>query len=184
MTYSNEAPLAPHWVAFNSLWRKVAIALSILLVLLWLLGYGPGGKPCQATGGTETAANDGASVSSKTTAAIATAGEYRIYLLASEREGDTAREMRTLVVGEGAERDGAKPISRLDDAAIVQLILGDGYITTAEIEEIDGRMIVAPGDAVSPTKPWQYVVTFFVTDAAGHPVTEIRTLIVEEVASQ
>ncbi len=47
MTDTNEAYSTPHWAGFQSLWRSVAIILFILLLLMWLLGYGPGGKNCQ-----------------------------------------------------------------------------------------------------------------------------------------
>ncbi|MEN8213165.1 MAG: hypothetical protein ABFR19_02280 [Pseudomonadota bacterium] len=184
MTHSSEAPIAPHWAAFQNLWRKVAVTLFILLVLLWLLGYGPGGKHCQVSVDASDVAGDNAPVSQQTTAAGAmagdAAGEYGIYSLTSDRNGHTARETHTLMVGEAAGIEGAAPIPGLDDAAIVRLILGDGYVAAAEFEEVDGRMVIKPGDAVSAATPWHYILTFFVTDAAGHSMMEIRTLIVKE----
>ncbi|MEE9325907.1 MAG: immunoglobulin-like domain-containing protein [Cocleimonas sp.] len=41
--------ILPEWAGFRSLWIVVAIILFILLLLMWLLGYGPGGRNCQVT---------------------------------------------------------------------------------------------------------------------------------------
>ena len=46
MTNFNEAYISPHWADFRRLWWIVAIILFILLLLLWILGYGPGGRNC------------------------------------------------------------------------------------------------------------------------------------------
>lgn len=39
--------ISPEWAGFRSLWVLVAIILFVLLLLMWLLGYGPGGRNCQ-----------------------------------------------------------------------------------------------------------------------------------------
>ena len=50
MTQTNKEYISPCWPKFRSLWWIVTIILFILLLLLWLLGYGPGGTYCQAPG--------------------------------------------------------------------------------------------------------------------------------------
>ncbi len=47
MAHNNEEYISPHWAGFRSLWWIVAILLFLLLLIMWLLGYGPGGKACQ-----------------------------------------------------------------------------------------------------------------------------------------
>lgn len=47
MSHNNEEYISPHWAGFRSLWWIVAIILFLLLLIMWLLGYGPGGKACQ-----------------------------------------------------------------------------------------------------------------------------------------
>ena len=47
MSHNNEEYVSPHWAGFRSLWWIVAILLFLLLLIMWLLGYGPGGKACQ-----------------------------------------------------------------------------------------------------------------------------------------
>jgi len=42
----DESYISPYWAGFRSLWWIVAIILFILLLLMWLLGYGPGGNSC------------------------------------------------------------------------------------------------------------------------------------------
>lgn len=44
---SNETYVVPDWPSFSRCWKIVAIVLAVLLLLMWLLGYGPGGKHCQ-----------------------------------------------------------------------------------------------------------------------------------------
>lgn len=58
MTNSNEEYISPHWEDFHKLWRIVAIILLVLLLLLWVLGYGPGGKNCTLPVAEITAEND------------------------------------------------------------------------------------------------------------------------------
>ncbi len=48
MAYNNEEYVSPHWAGFKSLWWTVAIILFLLILLMWLLGYGCGGDNCQA----------------------------------------------------------------------------------------------------------------------------------------
>ncbi|MFK7732076.1 MAG: OmpA family protein [Pseudomonadales bacterium] len=43
---SNETYVVPNWDGFSHIWKIVAIVLLILVLLLWLLGYGPGGRNC------------------------------------------------------------------------------------------------------------------------------------------
>lgn len=43
---SNETYVVPNWDGFSHTWKIVAIVLLILVLLLWLLGYGPGGRNC------------------------------------------------------------------------------------------------------------------------------------------
>ncbi len=43
---NNTETISPRWAGFRSLWIIVAIILFLLLLLLWLLGYGPNGKKC------------------------------------------------------------------------------------------------------------------------------------------
>lgn len=38
--------VSPYWAGFRRLWIIVAIILFLLLLLLWILGYGPGGSKC------------------------------------------------------------------------------------------------------------------------------------------
>ena len=45
MSNSNEN-VSPHWAGFRSLWIIVAIILFLLLLILWLMGYGPNGSKC------------------------------------------------------------------------------------------------------------------------------------------
>ncbi len=47
MAYNNEEYVSPHWAGFRGLWWTVAIILFLLILLLWLLGYGCGGDNCQ-----------------------------------------------------------------------------------------------------------------------------------------
>ncbi len=43
---SNETYVVPNWDSFSHTWKTVAIVLLILVLLLWLLGFGPGGRNC------------------------------------------------------------------------------------------------------------------------------------------
>ena len=43
---NDESNIAPNWSSFRKLWIVVAVILFLLLFLLWLLGYGPGGSKC------------------------------------------------------------------------------------------------------------------------------------------
>ena len=47
MSNINQTYISPHWPAFRSLWWIVAFILFLLLLVLWVMGYGPGGKACQ-----------------------------------------------------------------------------------------------------------------------------------------
>ena len=47
MTNNNEEYVSPHWAGFRSLWWIVAIVLLLLILAMWLLGYGCGGDNCQ-----------------------------------------------------------------------------------------------------------------------------------------
>ncbi len=47
MSNNNQTYISPHWPAFRSLWWIVAFILFLLLLILWVMGYGPGGKACQ-----------------------------------------------------------------------------------------------------------------------------------------
>lgn len=40
---------SPHWSGFSRLHKIVAIILAIILLLLWLIGYGPGGSKCASS---------------------------------------------------------------------------------------------------------------------------------------
>ncbi len=42
----NETFIVPNWEDFSSLWKKVSLILFGLVILLWLLGFGPGGRNC------------------------------------------------------------------------------------------------------------------------------------------
>ncbi len=44
MSYHNELTVSPNWPAFSRLWKIVAIALFLLLFLLWLLNASPWSK--------------------------------------------------------------------------------------------------------------------------------------------
>jgi|GEM_PF-2292203 len=46
MSQNNQTYVSPHWAGFRSLWWIVAIILFLLLLIMWLMGYGPGGKSC------------------------------------------------------------------------------------------------------------------------------------------
>lgn len=41
-----ESNTGPNWPGYNRIWKKVAIALALLCLLLWLLGFGPGSDRC------------------------------------------------------------------------------------------------------------------------------------------
>jgi hypothetical protein len=43
---NHESNVSPRWPGFSSLYTWVAIIIFVLLVVLWLLGYGPGGSNC------------------------------------------------------------------------------------------------------------------------------------------
>ncbi len=47
MEYNKEEYISPQWPGFRRAWWIVAIILFILLLLMWLMGYGPGGKACK-----------------------------------------------------------------------------------------------------------------------------------------
>jgi len=47
MNTYNKEKLSRHWSGFRLIWWIVAILLALLLLLMWLLGHGPGGKSCQ-----------------------------------------------------------------------------------------------------------------------------------------
>ena len=44
---NNQSVVSSNWPGYKRFWIIIAIILFILLLLLWLLGYGPGGKQCQ-----------------------------------------------------------------------------------------------------------------------------------------
>lgn len=46
---NNDTYMVPEWPGFSRLVKLVAIILALLLLLFWLLGYGPGGRNCEAT---------------------------------------------------------------------------------------------------------------------------------------
>ena len=47
MKTHDKEKLSRNWSSFRFIWWIVAILLTLLLLLMWLLGYGPGGKSCQ-----------------------------------------------------------------------------------------------------------------------------------------
>ncbi len=47
MSTHNKENISRHWSGFRTIWWIVAILLALLLLLMWLLGHGPGGKSCQ-----------------------------------------------------------------------------------------------------------------------------------------
>ncbi len=64
---NNETYIVPEWDEFSRTWKLVAIVLAILLLLLWLLGFGPGGRHCDQ--GTPVAAADPAECAADATGA-------------------------------------------------------------------------------------------------------------------
>lgn len=42
----NETFIVPNWSNFSALWKKVCLILAGLIIFLWLLGFGPGGRNC------------------------------------------------------------------------------------------------------------------------------------------
>ena len=47
MEHNKEDYLSPHWDGFRKIWWAIAILLFLILLFMWILGYGPGGKQCQ-----------------------------------------------------------------------------------------------------------------------------------------
>ena len=45
---NRESTIAANWPSFSDLWKLVIIIWVIILILLWVFGFGPGGKNCQS----------------------------------------------------------------------------------------------------------------------------------------
>ncbi|WP_299876199.1 OmpA family protein [uncultured Cocleimonas sp.] len=44
---SNNSQISSNWPGFRKIWGVIAVILFLLLLLLWALGYGPGGRNCE-----------------------------------------------------------------------------------------------------------------------------------------
>jgi outer membrane protein OmpA-like peptidoglycan-associated protein len=144
--------ISPEWAGFRSLWVVVAIILFILLLLMWLLGYGPGGRNCQ------------------------------VAPVAVDTLKSTAVEIPKVDASKLISPDKSAPSLSLKDSSIVRLIAGQSFTDAGATatDNIDGDVTVKVTGEVDSKTPGEYELVYTATDAAGNTSTQTRKVIVEE----
>ncbi len=80
MNMHSDRVISPNWAEFRRTWLLVAVALFVLIVLLALFGFGPGGRNCPVPACAPTAAH----VADTTAPMLQLAGSNPLYLSIGE----------------------------------------------------------------------------------------------------
>lgn len=150
-----------HWHTFFRIWRNVALILLALVVLLWLFGYGPGGRHCTDVT-TEAPVVDSASAESGKTNLIAD-------FIAAERLVSPDRH---------------PPLVRLNGPTRMTLPIGQAFDDpgAVAVDGIDGELDVVTSGQVVHALPGEYVMSYSARDAAGNVSRITRTVVVTDTA--
>lgn len=147
MTNHNESYISTQWPGFRVLWWVVGIILFIVLLILWLLGYGPGGQECCGT--TSVQAPEQIAVAVDRTSPVITL--------------NNAPEMN-LALGEIYTEAGARAVDGVDGevdvttSGTVDTATPGEYLITYSVSDAAGNIATAtrkiivfsPGDTVMP----------------------------------
>ncbi len=177
MDNNNQQHISSRWSGYRKIWWFITIVLLILLLALWLLGYGgPGSKNCPlpANNVVEEKLIDNPQ------------HLQRIGVLEKENAKiagllQRIKELEGAGTGNLVTADGFAPVINLNNGAVVQyLSVGDNYSEAGAtaIDNVDGILSVTSRGSVDTTKAGSYTIYYSVTDAAGNTTETTRTIIV------
>lgn len=160
MLSQDEKKISPLWAMFKSTWLIIAITLFLLLVLLWLLGYGPD-RTCEVNNGTNTVTG------TATTSSVYVGPDL------------TLNRFVPSSIDTGDATSGSYPVA--DNLSIVRIPLGSRFfdVGASAVDNLGHKVAVKVIGEVDTSTQGKYLLTYEAIDAMGNLSRQTRTVIVE-----
>lgn len=183
---NNTKTVSPHWADFHRLWATVAIILFLLLLLLWLLDYGPNGSNLivpptivekivekQVEVDSPKLLNRIGSLE-KENAGIK---DLQAKIVALQNQAPIIKTVEKLVTAP----DTLAPRLTIKGLSTMHMLAGEGFTDEGVIalDNIDSKVNVNVSGEVDTHKAGTYTLTYTSTDAAGNTATIKRKVTVE-----
>ncbi len=186
---NNTETISPRWAGFHRLWIIVAIIPFLLLLLLWLLGYGPNGKKCVVPPTiVEKIVEQQVEVDSpKLLSRIGSLEKensgikgLQAKIVELQNKAPTIKTVEKLVTAP----DTLAPRLGIKGSSTMSMLVGESFTDEGVIalDNIDNKVDVKVTGKVDTNTAGEYVLTYTATDAAGNTSTETRKVIVEAPA--
>ncbi len=149
---NNREHISSGWSGWRTLWWIVALILLFLLVILWLMGYGPGGKKCVVP-----------------PTIVEKIIEKRVEV-----------EKIVNVEKPAAAPDTMAPKLSLLGSSEMKIPIGKQFVDrgATALDDVGGETVVKVTGLVDINKPGEYMLTYTSTDAAGNVSKATRKVIV------